>query len=417
MKNLKRIRYWGAATSAHQVEGGNRNQWTEWETANAQRLAKEAPDKYSRWLNNWDDIQVQATDPKNYISGKAVDHYNRYEEDFDIAAQLNMNMFRFSVEWSRIEPEKGEWNHREVQRLKHYVKAMKMRNLEPCLNLWHWTVPTWFALEGGFEKRRNNKYFIKFATRLMRELSEDVTYITTLNEPNSYCGMSYLAGVWPPNHRNPLLYWVTMRNLARVHNRLYKELKAIRPGFQIGVAYQFSHFYYTDWLGSISSRFAEYEWNEWWMNKIKWNMDFTGFQYYFSDRFTGFKKNNPNTNVSDYGWDMSPSHIEPLLMEIYQKYKKPILITESGLADAKDKHRKWWIQETLSALNGALGSGVKITGYLHWSLLDNFEWADGFWPKFGLVEVNRKTMKRKVRPSAKFYGREIKKILGQAKKK
>src|SRR6185437_17178847 len=107
---------WGASTASHQVEGGNENQWTEWELANATELAKTVPKRLS-WLPNWKQVKADATDPENYVSGKGVDHYNRYEEDFDLLEKLHLNSFRFGIEWSRVEPKEGTWN---LEAIKHY---------------------------------------------------------------------------------------------------------------------------------------------------------------------------------------------------------------------------------------------------------------------------------------------------------
>src|SRR3989344_5295476 len=126
--------YWGSATSAHQVEGGNRNDWTEWEKANADRLAKEAERKFG-YLPNWPEIKEQAQNPKNYISGRACEHYNRYEEDFDIAKSLRHNAHRFSIEWSRIEPEEGKWDEKEIEHYRQVVRALRSRGLEPFVTL------------------------------------------------------------------------------------------------------------------------------------------------------------------------------------------------------------------------------------------------------------------------------------------
>ncbi|MEO8863003.1 MAG: family 1 glycosylhydrolase, partial [Candidatus Saccharimonadales bacterium] len=108
--------FWGASTASHQVEGGNTNQWTVWEQEHAKDLAYTAHQRYST-LPSWDDVKSRAEDPDNYISGDGVDHYNRYEEDFDIAKQLHLNAFRFGIEWSRIEPQEGVWDEKEVE---HY---------------------------------------------------------------------------------------------------------------------------------------------------------------------------------------------------------------------------------------------------------------------------------------------------------
>ncbi len=133
-----------------------------------------------------------------------------------------------------------------------------------------------------------------------------------------------------------------------------------------------------------------------------------GVNYYFANRLCGTKVHNEDSPTSDLGWAMQPEKIEPLLKQLYKKYRLPILITENGVADSADEHRKWWLSETIKALNSSLGSKVPIVGYLHWSLMDNFEWADGFWPRFGLIEVNYQTQQRKPRPSALWYAWFIK---------
>ena len=143
--------YWGASTASHQVEGGTENQWSVWELAHAKELAKTAKDRLS-YLPSWPDIKEQAQDPANYVSGQGVDHYRRYKEDFDIAKSLNLNAFRFGIEWSRIEPKEGDWDEQQIEHYHTYIKELKKRGLEPFLNIWHWTMPTWFTDKGGFKK-------------------------------------------------------------------------------------------------------------------------------------------------------------------------------------------------------------------------------------------------------------------------
>jgi beta-glucosidase len=154
-----------------------------------------------------------------------------------------------------------------------------------------------------------------------------------------------------------------------------------------------------------------YFWNWWFMNRIRKQQDFVGINYYFTDYYTGLaKKVNPSVPVNDLGWYMEPEGLYPLLLSAWRHYKKPIFITENGLADAKDEYRRWWLEETIVAMERALSEGVDLRGYLHWSLLDNFEWKYGWWPQFGLVHIDRKTMKRTVRPSAKWFAVRIKDI-------
>lgn len=386
------------------------NQWSVWELANASELVRNAEAR-DGWLPNWPEIKAQAENPDNYISGKGVDHYRRYEEDFRILKSLNLNSFRFGVEWSRLEPHEGAWSAKEVDHYRQYIKAMKRMDIEPVLNLWHWTLPVWFAEKGGFEKTSNIKYFERFVQKVAEEYGQELTYIITLNEPNVYASMSYGLGQWPPQVKNPLVaarvYW----NLAQAHKRAYKIIKRINPKIQAGVAIHLNNSKASksdDYIGRAMAGAAAYGWNRWFLNRVKSHHDFIGVNYYHTDYWDKFKTNNPDKPLNDLGWYMEPGGIYNVLIQAHKHYKKPLIITENGLADANDEHRRWWLEETMSAIRRARQDGADLRGYLHWSLLDNFEWAYGWWPKFGLVAVDRaKGMKRTVRPSAQWWSGQL----------
>jgi beta-glucosidase len=402
--------FWGASTASHQVEGGNYNQWSVWEEINAQRLSAEAKKSYS-YLKNWDEIKLQATSPMNYISGSGVDHYNRFEEDFDLARGINLNSLRFSIEWSRIEPREGEWNQSEIDHYKIYISEMHKRGLEPFLNVWHWTMPVWFTDMGGFQKKRNLKYFDRYTKKIAEELLVNVNYVMVLNEPLVYASMSYLSGDWPPSLKRPILMLRVLFNLIKAHKIAYKNFKFKDPKINIGIAAHITNFK-TDKrniIGRILVRIMNYFWNFWFLNKINSELDFIGVNHYFTNYFKNGKfNNNPKKPVSDMGWYMEPSSIKMAIEDIWIKYKKPIIISENGLADRNDKNRIWWLNETFMGLKQAKDNGVDLFGYLHWSLLDNFEWAYGWWPNFGLISVNRDNMERSKRRSADHYANFIK---------
>ncbi len=408
---------WGASTSGHQVEGGNHDQWTIWEKANAERLAKDA-EKLQGWRWNspvWEDIKKEAKDPQNYISGKGIDHYNRYKQDFDLAKQLNLNAFRFTVEWSRIEPEQGKIDQEAIDHYKDYIKELKKRDMEPILNIWHWTVPVWFEQKGGFKHRRNLKYFKNFVHLVATEFTDDLEYVITLNEPNVYATFSYQLGMWPPQEKNVISMLKVYLNLVKAHKTAYYLLKQQKPNLQIGVATQLANIQAKDphdYSDEFSTRIMRFGWNWWFLNRIKHEQDFVGMNYYFTDYYNGwFKRDDPTVPRSDLGWYMEPEGLYPILLRAWAHYKKPIIVTENGVADFKDEYRRWWIEETIVAMERAVSEGVNIRGYFHWSLLDNFEWAQGWWPRFGLVEVDRQRgMRRTVRKSAEWYAERIKKL-------
>lgn len=405
---------WGASTSAHQVEGGNRNQWTVWEERNADRLARMA-DKRLSWIPRYEKVQKEAKDPANYVSGKGVEHYQRYEEDFALLKKLNLNSFRFGIEWSRLEPREGVWNQAEIAHYHRYIDALNEKGIEPVLNIWHWTMPEWFTDKGGFEKRRNLKYFDRYVAKIAEEYGKKLNYVITLNEPNVYASFSYQMGEWPPQKKNPAKFFIVYRNLSKAHIRAYRILKKQNPGLMVGIANQIANIQAKrphSFLDEAVTQIMRYGWDWWFMNRIRRHQDFVGLNYYFTDYYMGwFKKRNPSVPTSDLGWYMEPEGLYPLILRAWAHYKKPIIITENGLADKDDQHRRWWIEETIVAMERAMSEGIDLRGYFHWSLLDNFEWSYGWWPRFGLVEVDREHgMKRTIRESAKWFAGKIKEL-------
>lgn len=406
---------WGAGVSAHQVEGNNHNQWTVWEEANAKAKAAASAHRY-RDLSSWSYVQQELTDPANYISGQASNHYKLYEQDFDSLLELNMNSFRFSVEWSRVEPKEGVWDPKEIEYYKRYVAALKDRGIEPVVTLFHYTLPIWFAEMGGFEKRRNVKYFTRFAEKIVSELGSSVTLIITINEPEVYVTESYIKGKWPPQK-----FWFfrsawVVENLLYAHRQAAAAIHKLNQRYKVSIAKNSAYYYAGDdaWLSRITAQLLQFYQDDYFLMKVAKHCDFIGVNYYFANRVYGYRIHNPDNFVGDNGWDLNPAALQQTLERLHDKYKLPILITENGLADARDEERKWWLMHTLVAMQRAREYGVDVMGYIHWSLIDNFEWSKGRWPRFGLLSVDYRTFKRTPRQSAVWFGAMIKKIRSQA---
>lgn len=411
---------WGASVSAHQVEGNNHNQWTLWEISHSAEQAETAAKRLS-WLPTWSQIKAQAQDPRNYISGKGVNHYHQYAQDFDIARQLNLNAMRVGIEWSRLEPEPGQWDKEAIEHYRQYLKSLRSRGIEPVLNLWHWTNPIWFEDIGGFKRRRNLKHFCRFTQKVIEEYGSELKWIITINEPNNYALFGYFlrdtssGSAWPPGEKNFISLLRVYFNLIRAHKQAYKIIKKHSPHMMVGVAAPLANIQAKragETLDRLATKIMRYGWNWFYLNRIRRQQDFVGINYYFTDYYAGLiKRANPPLPVSDMGWYMEPEGLYPVLLRTWKHYKKPILVAENGVADAKDQYRRWWIEETIIAMERAISEGVEVRGYFYWSLLDNFEWTSGWWPKFGLVAVDRQSnMKRSVRSSAKWYGEQIKKL-------
>jgi beta-glucosidase len=402
---------WGASISAHQTEGSTNNQWTAWEKENAKSKAAQAS-YHLEDLESWPFIEQEARDPASYISGASVDHYHRYVEDFDLLTKMNMNAFRFSIEWSRVEQNEGAWNVEAIEHYKAYVAELRRRGIEPVVTLFHFTLPQWFVQKGGFEKRANIKYFVRFADKIIRELGTNIRLVITINEPEIYAYESYRVGNWPPNMTGKRKFLRVMRNLATAHNQAARAIRSINRRYKVSISKNSNYFYAGDtaWLSRKAAEWLQYAQDDYFLKKVVKECDFLGVNFYFSNRVYGYRIHNPEEKVSDMGWDLSPSDLQHALERLHEKYHLPIIITENGLADREDKYRQWWLTQTLIAMQKAMKNGVKLEGYLHWSLLDNFEWDKGIWPRFGLASVDYSTGKRQLQPSALWFAKVVRHI-------
>ncbi|QQS21299.1 MAG: family 1 glycosylhydrolase [Candidatus Moraniibacteriota bacterium] len=398
--------FWGAATSSHQVEGGNTNDWTGWEKGNANRLAREALSKFGH-LSGWTEkFGKEAARPENYISGIACDHYRRYEEDFDIAKELGHTAHRFSLEWSRIEPQEGVFDAKEITHYHHVVRALRYRNLEPFVTLWHWTLPSWLAQKGGVLAAEFPHCFARYTEKISSALGDDVRFWITLNEPDILTGHVYRKAVWPPQEKSLRKYLYANLILIDAHKKSYAVIKKNFPNANVGIAkhqisFELARNTVTNRILKTSAHFL---WNRWFLDRIDDSQDFIGLNHYNRNVIdNGFLK-NPRNQLTDLGWEFSPESIRQALLEL-TPYQKPIYITENGLADQDDTLREAFLTTSLRSVREAIEGGADVRGYLYWSLLDNFEWDKGFWPRFGMIDVNRRTLARNIRPSAHYFAK------------
>lgn len=393
----------GAGTSSHQVEGNTNNDWTQWEKQTARKRAQESIARFSH-VPHWTDLQKEAANPHNYISGIACDHYRRFEEDFDIAQSLGHNAHRFSIEWSRIEPSEGVFDEAAIEHYRKVLRALKQRGMTPFVTLWHFMLPVWLAEKGGLESTDFPKYFKRYSEKIAQTLGEDIPFWITLNEPDVIASHAYLRGEWPPQKKSFVSFIRVVHHLISAHKQSYTVIKQFFPKAQMGiakhqVAFEMAH---DTHINRLLQKTAHYFWNQWFLNRIRHHQDFIGLNHYGRNVIdNGFGK-NPNERVTDFGWEFYPESLYQALMEL-KPYDKPIYITENGLADASDILRQEFIPRALACVHKAIADGADVRGYLHWSLLDNSELARGFWLRFGLVEVNYATQKRTCRPSALAY--------------
>lgn len=412
---------WGTATAAHQVEGGNdRNQW-------------------------WDFEQVPGNIKHGDKSGAACDHWNLYPQDLDLGRAIGMGAYRFSVEWSRIEAEDGTFDAAAIARYRAMAEACRARGIVPMVTLFHFSIPRWAAAQGGFLNPAVVERFGRFARVMARHLGDLVDLWCTINEPTVYMAAGYLAGVHPPGEADTKLAVPLMKNLMKAHGAAYRALReadlADADGdgapTRIGFAHHMRVFQAWDRFDPLDHAMVhaiDRVMNKAWLDVLSrgWTafvlpgsrltvridepelagtMDYLGLNYYSRD-LIDFDPSQPGSfarrlpegaPVTDLGWEIHPRGLYDLLLRV-KRYRLPVYITENGLADAAGTRRAAFLHDHLAWIAAAIAEGVDVRGYFHWSLLDNFEWADGFEPRFGLYAVDFATQARTLTAGGAYFG-------------
>lgn len=375
---------WGAATSAHQVEGNNiHSDWWAWEKAT----------------------------PGQTQSGLATDHYRVFREDFALARTLGHTAHRLSLEWSRIEYAPGRISHKALEHYREVLLELKTQELTSFVTLHHFTNPQWIARQGGWTNPATVSHFENYVRLVVAELGDLIDVWLTINEPVVYATHAYWHKRWPPQQRSWRHVQQCLRCLAAAHRTAYQVIHRTYPLAQVGLAH--SVVAYLPARSSSSLDRAVVATHDWWYNhrflhQTRGTHDFLGLNFYMTAE-KGWQWTPPFVRtvawhgaVSDLGWPIRPEGLTHVLRGM-KRYQLPIYITENGLADAADSRRAGYLRSHIRAVEQAQAVGVDVRGYFHWSLLDNFEWAEGFTPRFGLVEVDYQTQVRRPRPSAYVY--------------
>jgi len=395
---------WGAATSSHQVEGNNvANDW--WEFEQAGRLP--------------------------YRSGEACRHWDLYEQDFELARSLGHNAHRFSIEWSRVEPAEGRWSEEAIAHYRAVVAALLRRGIEPVVTLHHFTHPAWFARRGGWLGRDAAASFARYAERMAAELP-GVRYWLTLNEPTVWTRLAYMVGEWPPCVRGAWPKAVrVLWSQARAHVVAYQALHASAPAARVGLAHNVPCIQPCDprrRRDRLAARARDLLLNDAFLYIIGAlpaggrrggrHLDFLGINYYTRSVVRGGTRgralvlgdectagHHPDHGpLSDIGFEVYPAGLLAVLQK-FSTLRRPLLVTENGIATTDEALRTVFVHEHLVALGEAVRRGLDVIGYLYWSLIDNFEWALGTTPRYGLTAVDYRTQARVPRPAAELYAR------------
>ena len=412
--NLEKLEFpsefmWGVATASHQIEGNNKNNWSEFES-----------------------------NKKLELSGIACDHWNRWESDFDLIENLGTGHYRFSIEWSRIQPKEEEWSDESLEQYSQMVEDLISRNIEPMITLHHFSHPIWFQEKGGFEVESNINYWITFCEKVFSKLGQRVKWWCTINEPTVFTAMGYVLGEFPPGARSFKKTRAVSRNLMIAHARCYRALKKMKGGEQanIGLVKNINIFDpYRRWnlLHWIQSKILDEMFNKCWLRGLKTgkfrtpsslfsskipglkgSSDFIGVNYYTHLLATPFMPTTVEIDPLIRPWEERtdfryPMYAEGLRrsFEMVKNLNLPIIVTENGVADDDDDMRPEHIRRHLWITSKAIKDGFDIRGFYHWSLMDNFEWAEGYTQRFGLYHVDFESQDRTLKESGKLYSKVI----------
>lgn len=390
---------WGAATAAHQIEGNNVNS--------------------DSWL-------VEHLKPTPYAvpSGDACDSFSRWPLDMDIARSLHFNTYRFSLEWARIEPEPGEFSVAMLDHYKAMIEGCRTRGLKAVVTFNHFTCPRWFATRGGWTNPDSPMLFARFCDRVARHMGNGIHKAITLNEPNlmrllrvklppqvfanndalmaaaaKACGSTQFVAQFLENARQTDAILPIM---IEAHRQGKAAIKAVRSDLPVGVSLAIED---DQAVGDPRRRDEKraYSYVPW--LEVARSDDFIGVQNYERARIgeqgaLGIPAGAPK---STQGSEIYPDSLGGAVRYAWEVAKVPVLVSEHGIGTADDMQRAAFIPPALKSLKAAMDAGVPVLGYIHWSLLDNFEWVFGYEPRFGLVSVDRKTFKRTLKPSASVY--------------
>jgi beta-glucosidase len=376
---------WGAATAAHQIEGGNTN------------------------TTNWaDEYHPRAT--VREPSGDACDSYHRFGEDIALLAEAGLTTYRFSLEWARIEPEEGVVSDAQLAHYRRMIDTCRAHGVEPFVTLHHFTFPRWWRERGGWQAPDSADVFARYA-RTASSILGDVRWVVTINEPNmlvvnAESTVDTGTGVNVPDEPDPEL----ARAIAAAHHAAVDVLHQEIPGVQVG--WTVANQDYQAVPGWEAQRDTWQYWREDFYLEHACGDDFVGVQAYLrtvigpTDDARGYGPQPwpEGTDVTLTGWEYYPQALGHALQHTHRVTGGlPMIVTENGIATSDDERRIAYTTGALAGLASAVDDGCRVFGYLHWSLLDNYEWGS-FAPTFGLVAVDRRTFERTPKPSLAWLG-------------
>ncbi len=372
---------WGAATSAYQVEGGNEdNDWYDWERTPGSGVAEPA--------------------------GPACDHVHRYAEDVDLLARIGLNCYRFSIEWSRVEPREGEFSERWLRHYRSMAATCHRHGLVPVVTLHHFTNPRWISGRGGWEQPATAESFARFSGVVIEALGDLAGLVITINEPNMPALLGYENGIFPPGKRDPAARIRVTEVFVEAHRRAVDTIRGLRADLPVGLALAMA-----DWqalAGGQPELARTRGLREDIFLQATGGDDFVGVNTYTRHRIgpAGWVGNEPGVELTAAGYEYWPEALEATLRRAWELTGgRPLIVAETGIATDDDARRLEYIDRAVAGTRRAMADGIDVRGFIYWSALDNFEWNHGYAQRYGLIAVDRGTQDRSVKRSGWHLGK------------
>ena len=371
---------WGTATAAHQIEGGNVN-------------------------NDWWAMEHDPTSGCVDVSGDACDSFNRYPEDIALIADLGLGAYRFSLEWSRIEPEEGEFSTVALDHYRRMAATCHEHGILPVVTFHHFTHPRWLAAQGTWEAPNAPDLFARYCEKVTAHLGDLIGMACTINEPNVVATMGWRMGLFPPRVRDRTRRDVVNAAMVSAHRKAVDVIRSGPGDFPVGITVSMTDFQLEpggeEWIERLRKP------NEDVFLEATGGDDFIGVQTYTRMRVgaDGALPAEDGVRTTQMGYEVWPEALGATIRRATEVTGGlPVYVTENGIGIDDDPLRIEYVTRALAGVRECLDDGIDIRGYFYWSLLDNFEWVLGYGPTFGLIEVDRETFERTAKPSAAWFG-------------
>jgi len=357
----------GSSTAAHQIEGGNFN---------------------SDW-HQWEKVPGNIADGAN--SDVAADSWNLWRKDIQLLKKTSQNAYRFSIEWAKIEPQKGVFDYNAINHYREILLELRENNIKSMVTLFHFVLPKWISDIGGFMNKKTVDHFGSYCELMAKELGELVDFWVTINEPQTYALCGYVQGMWCPGKKNFFAGLKIGGILNKAHIIAYKKIRSVVTT-PVGISENIAIFepLYDNIVDRLFTRYINHLATFSFIAPISKYIDFLGINYYYKVNLQ-YKKPQfhfISKKKTDMGWSIHQEGLYDVIMKNLI-WRKPIYITENGVADENDRHRAKFLKDAFYYVQKAIQKGADVRGYFHWTLMDNFEWAEGYNAKFGLFTIDR----------------------------